>query len=164
MNKRFKEGGIVTHSTTYIPDTFPEAIIPLDRLHELISRGDRCRQHHRALCMIITESLLTPGTVTGYYCSHPVKDSKDKFIKLLNELQIEGGAYMDVGNEIQFNNGSKIVFACNSACGNFRIIAPHPVVEWVQEVTPFDQEGYKKIAERFLKQAKDLDSDETNPL
>lgn len=148
INGKFQPGGIVPGSVT--GNEYGESIIPLERLHELISRGDRRRQHHRALCMVIVESLLTPGTTTGYYCSRPVKDIKDQFVKLINELQIEGGAYMDIDNEILFNNGSKIVFISAASCGDFTVVAPDLTPDWVDEIKLFSPTEESKLNARMI--------------
>jgi hypothetical protein len=167
INGKYQPGGIVSGGKIPHPQAYQEtveAIIPLDRLHELMTRGDRRRQHMRALVMIITESLLTAGITTAYYCSLPVKEAKDKFVKIIADLQIEGGAYMNIDDEIQFNNGSKIKFISSAGCGNFHIIAPHPIEwgqlqPWVEEAAPFNPMDF-----RFRCGTWKNNSDEANPL
>lgn len=137
---KFQAGGIVPYPIMNKDGSEPEAIIPLDRLHEIMSKGDRRRKHYHAMILIMSNCMLTPGTSVGYYCSTPIREMKDKFIKLFADMQINDGAWMDVDDEIQFNNGSKIVFVCSASIGDFHIVSSEPV-EWSpKEIEPWIEE------------------------
>lgn len=126
VNGEFQPGGMVGSPNIDVTGEAdqPEQIISLDRIYDIITRGERRRKHIHAVITVLVNSFNKSGVTTGYYSALPVNESKEKFLKVLADLPLKEDSYKEAGDEIQFCNGSVIKFIQAQSCGSFHVVAP----------------------------------------